>query len=147
MTAAALERRAFNTNGKCQVFQRRLFLYRSHIWSVLVRCLIIFWDYEITCMNVGVKCCLETCGNWMPTCEVTSVVSDSLRPYGLKPARLLRLWDSPGKNTGVSCMPSSCGSSQPGDQTCVSALISRFFTTEPPRTHCGFFHGLCQMPY
>ena len=38
-------------------------------------------------------------------------------------------------------MPSSCRSSQPGDQTRVSALISRFFTTEPPRTHCGFFMG------
>ena len=30
-----------------------------------------------------------------------SVVSDSLWPYGLKPARLLCPWDSPGKNTGV----------------------------------------------
>ena len=38
-------------------------------------------------------------------------------------------------------IPSSRGSSQPGDQTHVSALISRFFTTEPPRTHCGFFMG------
>ena len=32
-----------------------------------------------------------------------SVVSDSLRPYGLQTARLLFLWDSPGKNTGVGC--------------------------------------------
>ena len=32
-----------------------------------------------------------------------SVVSDSLRPHGLKPARLLCPWDSPGKNTGVGC--------------------------------------------
>ena len=30
-----------------------------------------------------------------------SVVSDSLRPHGLQPARLLCPWDSPGKNTGV----------------------------------------------
>ena len=30
-----------------------------------------------------------------------SVVSDSLRPRGLQPTRLLRPWDSPGKNTGV----------------------------------------------
>ena len=30
-----------------------------------------------------------------------SVMSDSLRPHGLQPARLLRPWDSPGKNTGV----------------------------------------------
>ena len=30
-----------------------------------------------------------------------SVVSDSLQPPGLQPARLLCPWDSPGKNTGV----------------------------------------------
>ena len=27
----------------------------------------------------------------------------TLRHYGLQPARLLCLWDSPGKNTGVGC--------------------------------------------
>ena len=32
-----------------------------------------------------------------------SVVSDSLRPHGLQPPRLLRPWDSPGKSTGVGC--------------------------------------------
>ena len=32
-----------------------------------------------------------------------SVVSDSLRPHGLQPSRLLCPWDSPGKNTGVGC--------------------------------------------
>ena len=30
-----------------------------------------------------------------------SVVSDSLQPHGLYPARLLCPWDFPGKNTGV----------------------------------------------
>ena len=29
------------------------------------------------------------------------VMSDSLRPYGLQPTKLLCLWNSPGKNTGV----------------------------------------------
>ena len=32
-----------------------------------------------------------------------SVVSDSQRPYGLQPNRLLRLWDFPNKSTGVGC--------------------------------------------
>ena len=32
-----------------------------------------------------------------------SVVSDSLRPHGLQPARLLCPWNFPGKNTGVGC--------------------------------------------
>ena len=35
-------------------------------------------------------------------CQVASVVSDSLRPTGLQPTRLLCPWDSPGKNTGMS---------------------------------------------
>ena len=32
-----------------------------------------------------------------------SVVSDFLQPHGLLPVRLLSLWDSPGKYTGVDC--------------------------------------------
>ena len=35
------------------------------------------------------------------SCSVAWVMSDSLWPYGLQSARLLCLWDSPGKNTGV----------------------------------------------
>ena len=34
-------------------------------------------------------------------CVSHSVVSNSLKPYRVKPARLLCPWDSPGKNTGV----------------------------------------------
>ena len=32
-----------------------------------------------------------------------SFMSDSLRPHGLQPTRLLRPWDFPGKDTGVVC--------------------------------------------
>ena len=32
-----------------------------------------------------------------------SVMSDSSRPQGLQPTRLLRPWDFPGKSTGVGC--------------------------------------------
>ena len=32
-----------------------------------------------------------------------SVVSNSPRPHGLQPTRLLRPWDFPGKSTGVGC--------------------------------------------
>ena len=32
-----------------------------------------------------------------------SVVSNSQRPHGLQPTRLLRPWDFPGKSTGVGC--------------------------------------------
>ena len=40
--------------------------------------------------------------HWL-ACSVTSVVSDSQRPHGLWPARLLCPWDSPSRNTGVGC--------------------------------------------
>ena len=36
-------------------------------------------------------------------CQVASVVSDSVRSHRQQPTRLLCPWDSPGKNTGVSC--------------------------------------------
>ena len=36
-------------------------------------------------------------------CSVTSVMSDSVQPHRRQPTRLRRPWDSPGKNTGVSC--------------------------------------------
>ena len=37
---------------------------------------------------------------WKWSC---SVISDSLRPHGLQPTRLLHPWDIPGKSTGVGC--------------------------------------------
>ena len=37
------------------------------------------------------------------THAVCSVVSDSLRPHGLEPARLLCPWNFSGRNTGVGC--------------------------------------------
>ena len=41
--------------------------------------------------------------SWQAENVSLSVVSDSLWPHGLKPARVLCPWDSPGKNTGVGC--------------------------------------------
>ena len=40
---------------------------------------------------------------FFPCCCITSIVSESVRPHGLQPTRLLHPWDSPGKNTGVGC--------------------------------------------
>ena len=39
----------------------------------------------------------------MLVCSVASVMVDSLQHHGLQLARLLSLWDSPGKNVGVGC--------------------------------------------
>ena len=61
-------------------------------------------------------------------CSVTSVMSDSLDDsppgssvHGISQARILE-WVA---------MPSSRGSSQPRDQTCISCLADGFYTTEP----------------
>ena len=42
--------------------------------------------------------------HWPHVCVLScSVVSDSLRPHGLKPARLFCPWDFPGKDTRMDC--------------------------------------------
>ena len=62
------------------------------------------------------------------------VMSNSLRPYGLLPARLLCPWDS--------ATYFSRGSSPPRDWICISCLAGGFFTTEPlgkPHTSFSIF--------
>ena len=61
-----------------------------------------------------------------------SVVSDSLQPHVLWPARLLCPWDSPGKNTGVGCHFLLQGIFwTQGSNPCFLHLQAGFFTTEP----------------
>ena len=52
------------------------------------------WKIWLYFISVCVCTCASAC---------CSVVSDSLWPHGLKPARLLCPWNFPGKNTGVGC--------------------------------------------
>ena len=59
----------------------------------------------------------------MHACASCSVMSDSLQPHGLQPARLLCPWDSPNKNSGVDC----------------HSLLQRIFLTQgsnPGLLHC-----------
>ena len=58
-----------------------------------------------------------------------SVVSDSLWPRGLQSARLLCPWDFPGKNTEVGFQSLPSGSFQSRDQTWVSHIAGRFFSS------------------
>ena len=55
------------------------------------------------------------------------VVSDSLRPHRLYPTRFLCPWDSPGKNTGVSC----------------HALLQGIFPTQGLNPGRGILYYLC----
>ena len=56
-----------------------------------------------------------------------SVVSDSLRPHGLQPARLLCPWNSPGKNTGVGCHFLLQGIVPPKNKSWISWAAGGFF--------------------
>ena len=51
-------------------------------------------------------------------------MSDSLQPHGLYSP-----WNSPGQNTGVGSLSLLRWSSQPRDQTLVSHIAGRFFTS------------------
>ena len=59
-------------------------------------------------------------------------MSDYLQPHGQWPTRLLCPRDFPGKHSEECSNFLLRGSSQPRDQTFVSSLAGRFFTTEPP---------------
>ena len=70
-------------------------------------------------------------------CSVSSVVSNSVQPYGLQPARLLCPWDSSGKNTGWVTVPFSRESSRPRDQTCSISCVFCITGNSLPRMHPG----------
>ena len=64
------------------------------------------------------------------------VMSSSLRPHGLQPARLLRPWNSPGKNTGVGCHSLLQGifltqGSDPGLLHCRQILYRQSYQRNP----------------
>ena len=56
-----------------------------------------------------------------------SVVSDSSRPHGLWPIRLLSPWDFPDESTGLGCHCLLQGDSPPRDRTWVSRIVGRWF--------------------
>ena len=64
-------------------------------------------------------------------CSVASVVSNSLQPEGLQPARLLCPWDFPSKNIGVGCHALLQGPQDRTQVPCISCTAGRFFTPEP----------------
>ena len=68
-----------------------------------------------------------------------SVMSDSLQPHGLQPARLLCPWNSPGKNTGVGCHPLLQGifltqGSNPGLPQCRQILYRLSYLGSPRKS-------------
>ena len=76
-------------------------------------------------------------------CVSCSVLSDSLWPHGLWPARLLCPRDSPGKNTGVVCHSLLQRSCWPRDRTHLSCTAGRFFTSWATREALQVLRTLC----
>ena len=78
----------------------------------------------------------EFCGTLWLLRGSRSVMSDSLRPHGLQPTRLLHPWDSPGKSTGVGCHFLLQGDvSDPGIKPGSLALQADALPSEPPKPH------------
>ena len=78
-------------------------------------------NYEFSQYNSCVCVCVCVCVS-------LSIVSDTLQPHGLWPARLLCPWNFPGKNLEWVAISFSRGSSRPRDQTQVFCIADRFFT-------------------
>ena len=76
----------------------------------------------------------------------SSVISDSLRPHGLQPNRVLSPWDFPGKNTGVGTISYSRRSSWPRDQTNISCISCIGRQILLPLCHLGSLH-VCLLIY
>ena len=76
-------------------------------------------------MLEGVAISFSNAWKWKGKVKSLSCVrlfTDSSRPHGLQPTRLLCPWDYPGKNTGVDCHSYSLGSSRPRHQICLSGV-------------------------
>ena len=76
-------------------------------------------------------------------CQVASVVSNSVLPQRRQPTRLLRPWDSPGKNTGVGChFLLQCIKVKSKSEVAQSCLTPRDpMGCSPPGSS---IHGICQ---
>ena len=82
--------------------------------------------------NVIMAVVFYTSGFYRATGVSRSVVSDYLWPHKLQPTRLFCPWNSQARILDWVVIPFSRGSSWPKDQTRVSCIAGRLFTTEPP---------------
>ena len=70
-----------------------------------------------------------------PVCAC-SVASNSLRPHGLQPAKLLCPWDSPGKQTGAGCRLLLQGTF-PTQRSKLSLCLVHWRMDSLPLYHCA----------
>ena len=78
-------------------------------WAVLCNFRDAVWTDSIFAFHfIAGEIFFRICDLFAVLCQVTSVVSDSLRLHGLQPTRLLCPWDFPSKSTGVGCHCKYC---------------------------------------
>ena len=77
-----------------QTFSLLLYLLE---WSLISDLWCHYYNYFVATWTTPIYYCCCCC------CYVTSIESNSVRPYGQQPTRLFHPQDSPGKNTGVGC--------------------------------------------
>ena len=120
------EYKANESEGLCTSFMSTHKRYLCH-WNLL------FLQVTGGGGGSGVCVCVRVC---VHTC-VCSVMSSSLQPYGLRPARLLCPWNLPGKNTGVGChfLLQSIFQTQ-GSNPCLSHLL-HWQADSLPLSHLG----------
>ena len=103
-----------------------------------------FWQGAGVCVSVSVCVCLCLCVSRL-------VMSNSLQPHGLEPARLPCPWNSPGRNTGVDChsllqrnFPTSEALSKKLTKECQVKCGYQFKTEQIYAfiSHCKIFHNL-----
>ena len=86
---------------------------------------------------------LDTVGSHCE-CYVTSVVSDSMRLFGLQSARFLCPWDSPGKNTAVGCRFLL----QDSHQLSILCIVSTVYLCQSQSPNSFYTHfSLLMCPY
>ena len=79
--------------------------WRSFLYSSSLYYYHLFLISSATVRSILFLCFIEPIFAWnVPSVQFSrSVVSDSSRPHGLQPTRLIRPCDFPGKSTGVGC--------------------------------------------
>ena len=101
------------------------FLEKNQLW--------VFKKVHAHCKKQFVIELFFACHEMKSESESHLVVSDSLWPHGLQPARLLCLWNYPGKNTGVGSHSLLQGDlPNPGIEPRSPALQVNSFSSEPP---------------
>ena len=99
----------------------------------------IWWEGSLEASHISLFMC------------VCSVMSESLWPYGLSPARLLCPWDSPGKSTWVGCHCLLQGIFPKRDWTHVSWICFlhslHWLADSLPLGHLGNVSLLISTPY